>query len=747
MEPTPNSESGLHSTHVHGDHETGPPQLGAIQPEEGTSFVTVDEYHVSDHAVNFPHDGVYDARRVRSRLYEALMIDDPHLVRSPGNEYNARGARSRRDNARTVRSVDNEGSDARGVLITHGEASIPDNADGVRSRRDNAHTMRSLDNEGRYARGVMSGRSVTLIPENTHTVRPLDNEGGDARGGLSRQGEASIPDNADGVRSRRDNADPVRSLDNEGGDARGVLIRQGEASIPDNADGVRNRLNNAHTMRSLDNEGCYARGVMSGRSVALIPENTHTVRSLDNEGGDARGVVSRQGEASIPDNADGVSSRRGNAHTARSSDNEGHDAQGVRSSRDALIVDIAHMVRSLDNECYDAQGVRSRRDNAPTARSSYNDGYDARGVGRCQEEELPLTSHHARSLRSFDYEGYDAGRVRNSQEGESLISHNARSLHSLDNAQCAMGRDMRQPERTALEHDYLPRRTGTVETVPVRSSDEYARLTRKPVYEPGTFTGKEVFESYLCHFEIAAEINCWNNREKAVFLAASLQGGAQESLMELSAAQRMDFGLLVAALSTRYAPRGQVELNRLKLKNKRQGAEETLTELAHSVKCLVRKVYPGASEETRRTLARDSFVDALKDAEVRFEVMKAQCESIDDALSVAARITELKTTEGVRGNYHGRHVRTFNVESEEDEKTSGLELESLVKELKVTVAGLRRDMADIAKERQTEKRRPPRQKSPSRRKRDSTFWNCGEDGHYRNNCPTMTEVNRREQEN
>ena len=127
--------------------------------------------------------------------------------------------------------------------------------------------------------------------------------------------------------------------------------------------------------------------------------------------------------------------------------------------------------------------------------------------------------------------------------------------------------------------------------------------------------------------------------------------------------------------------------------------------------------------------------------------MKTQCESIDDALSVAARITELKTTEGMRGNYHGRQVRTLDLETEESEKTSEPALESMMKELQMTVIGLRKDMADIAKERQEERRHQPRHTSPPRRKRDSTCWNCGAEGHYKYNCPALTEVNRREQEN
>ncbi|XP_041460620.1 uncharacterized protein LOC121411815 [Lytechinus variegatus] len=654
-EPTSISESRIHPIHANESVRYG---FGTIQPEEGASFVTVDEYHMSDHVRSFPQHAAYgNARRVGSRLYDALMVEDARHVRSLGNEYNARGDMSGHreeqisNNTHTLRSAfGNRSYDAQGVMDRPNEEMFP----------DTTHEACVLSNEGHDAGCSVIGHGEELIPDKTHAVRSLSDEGHNAQRVLTERNRATTSDDAH----------MVRSLSDESRNAGSVLRGRSEELIPDKT----------HALRSLSDESHNAQCVLRARSKAMTPDNTHTVRSLGNEGRNARSVLTGRNDASTP----------GPMHSAHTFNNDYRNARSVSSSHNGLIADIAHSLRSQDSERPGAQGDWNYR------------------------EGEALDSHRARILRSFDHLNY--------------------------NVQCPR-KERRQPEYSAMDHEYLPQRIGWP-IVSVRPPD---RTISKPVYEPGTFTGKEVFESYLSHFEIAADINAWNNREKAVFLTASLRGGAQEILMELSPSQRVNYEFLVAALTTRYASRGQAELNRLKLKNRRQGVEETLTELAHSVKCLIRKVYPGASEDTRRTLAKDSFVDALKDAEVRFEVMKAQCETIDDALVIAARISELKTTEAMRVNY--RQVRTLNAKTEEEKKPTEHQLETLVKELQLTVTQLRKDVADMSKDRSKGYGSQSRTKSFAEKNKGATCWNCGSEGHFKADCPAMTEGNSKQQEN
>lgn len=51
--------------------------------------------------------------------------------------------------------------------------------------------------------------------------------------------------------------------------------------------------------------------------------------------------------------------------------------------------------------------------------------------------------------------------------------------------------------------------------------------SRKPAISPDTYNGTTSLQDYLAHFEVCADVNFWNNREKARFLADSLRGSAQ----------------------------------------------------------------------------------------------------------------------------------------------------------------------------------------------------------------------------
>ena len=95
-----------------------------------------------------------------------------------------------------------------------------------------------------------------------------------------------------------------------------------------------------------------------------------------------------------------------------------------------------------------------------------------------------------------------------------------------------------------------------------------------------TLYQRRELESYLQHFEEAAEINAWNDPGKALFLEASLRGQAQDILSKLPNSQRNDFAGLVAALRARFSPDKQLEVLRLQIKNRRQRKGEPLATLS-----------------------------------------------------------------------------------------------------------------------------------------------------------------------
>ena len=168
--------------------------------------------------------------------------------------------------------------------------------------------------------------------------------------------------------------------------------------------------------------------------------------------------------------------------------------------------------------------------------------------------------------------------------------------------------------------------------LPVSSGSPAGNSKRK---KPDVFDGKTNLHDYLVHFELIAEINRWNNTEKALELATSLRGDAQGILGDIRAENRHDYEHLVSALKARFQPENQSELYRAQMKGRLRRKNETLSELAQDIKRMIRLGYPNATVEIKEQLARDCFLDSLNDSEMEWTVFQGKPKSIDHALRLA----------------------------------------------------------------------------------------------------------------
>jgi hypothetical protein len=172
-----------------------------------------------------------------------------------------------------------------------------------------------------------------------------------------------------------------------------------------------------------------------------------------------------------------------------------------------------------------------------------------------------------------------------------------------------------------------------------RSEHRGSRKYRKPA----TYDGTGNWSDYLVHFEIVAEINKWEEGEKALELATCLRGAAQGVLGDLRPENRRNFSHLVAALNTRFQPDNQAELYRAQMKNRLRKRSEPLSELGHDIKRLVRLAYPAAPLEVREHLARDCFIDSLNNSEMEWAVFQGKPASVDEAMRLAVEFEAFQT--------------------------------------------------------------------------------------------------------
>lgn len=268
-----------------------------------------------------------------------------------------------------------------------------------------------------------------------------------------------------------------------------------------------------------------------------------------------------------------------------------------------------------------------------------------------------------------------------------------------------------------------------VETKPTPVS--YLATASRPVKKPSIFDGRTPWEAYHTQFEIVANINNWNNEEKAAFLATSLKGQALMVLSNLPPEGRSHYESLVTALESRFGNRRQTELNRMKLRSRSRRRDETLPELAEDIESLARLAYPDASSTVLETLTRDQFIDALTDDEIRLRVAQSRPTSLREALGVALELESFS----LAARRRTRPVRIIEAPIKPADTDSG--------ELADNASGMLKKSPDLLSELRemtnemrnfvrSMSRRDKRPRSPSKTKRKC--WTCESEEHLQKDC-------------
>ena len=78
-----------------------------------------------------------------------------------------------------------------------------------------------------------------------------------------------------------------------------------------------------------------------------------------------------------------------------------------------------------------------------------------------------------------------------------------------------------------------------------------------------SYDGSSCWNDYAVKFEMLSEMNGWNDKVKAMYLAANLRGSAQCVLGDLDDDSRHDYTALVTALNNRFGSNNQKELFRV----------------------------------------------------------------------------------------------------------------------------------------------------------------------------------------
>ena len=121
---------------------------------------------------------------------------------------------------------------------------------------------------------------------------------------------------------------------------------------------------------------------------------------------------------------------------------------------------------------------------------------------------------------------------------------------------------------------------------------------------------------------------------------------------------------------------------RARLQTKTRGKNETLTELAQSVRKLTRQAYPTADSSLINTLSLDYFIDAIPDSDMRLRIREARPSNINQAEIHAVRLETHKIADKQRrvqidnmntsNSVQDAPVREINDEKSDDASNSAL---------------------------------------------------------------------------
>ena len=252
------------------------------------------------------------------------------------------------------------------------------------------------------------------------------------------------------------------------------------------------------------------------------------------------------------------------------------------------------------------------------------------------------------SAADSDVDQYDRDRTTECN-GSSRVGH--RKGKTLSEKQGTESR-VASESCSSSEHeddDEQPRRLNSSRRRPNRNDELPRRYSSHKEIKPGKYDGKGCVETYLAQFDVCANHNDWDKKEKLAQLKCALSDHAAQLIWDSGNPAHVTYDELVEKLRRRYGSLDQQEKFQAELRSRRRRNGESLAELCQDIRGMMTRAYPGEGlSPLCGQISKDYFLAALDDKDLELKVREREPRDLDSAFKHAVRLEAL--TKAVDGS-------------------------------------------------------------------------------------------------
>ena len=162
---------------------------------------------------------------------------------------------------------------------------------------------------------------------------------------------------------------------------------------------------------------------------------------------------------------------------------------------------------------------------------------------------------------------------------------------------------------------------------------------QRPLFKIDKYNGSTSLETYLLQFKQLAMYLQWTERDNYYNMCASFEGPAARVLWELpKGATTADLERL---LQMHFGTEQQTSSYQAKLRTRRREANEPLQDLYRDISHLLQLAYPGEGGRFLSRVGVDTFITALNNRELEYEVLKLEPKTLEEAANHAMQLDAL----------------------------------------------------------------------------------------------------------